>query len=63
MVIVPFVYLLSLGPAVKLQAAGILPEKLTIAMYAPLVPLCRTETFTRAVLWYLAYVWRVPIDL
>ena len=63
LILLPLAYFLSTGPIAKLEQLGWLKSDSVECLYAPLGWVCQFAPFDRLLIYYLAYVWRIPIDL
>jgi hypothetical protein len=61
--LLPFLYVLSIGPAAKLEDAGVLPESLVAAVYSPVGLIAdHSKGFGKLMLWYLHDVWHCNME-
>lgn len=57
------VYVLSVGPAYKLESKGLFPNSALETLYAPLEVLGRTEAGGAVLGWYVFDLWQVPFPV
>jgi hypothetical protein len=58
-VILPLLYFLSVGPALKLKDRGIISESVVLTIYAPLFQCAESSPpFRKIFIWYVCNVWR-----
>jgi hypothetical protein len=61
--LLPVLYVLSIGPAAKLADVGVVSDSIVETVYRPLVLATKhSNTFRKAMFWYLHDLWRCKLN-